>query len=141
MTSDSIVVQTDETLPSTLKSIHKKRSNENEKAVKFAVKDTKITEITDQLQALTLAVNTFLNSIKQQAQIQIQTASVSTILQRLLAASFYSSRVPLIFCYACSNLDHETMRCLKLDLLCEKDVIHQNDTEKICWNKADSGET
>src|SRR5438046_10449114 len=124
LTSDSIIVQTDETLLSTSKLICKKRSNENEKAVKFAVEDTKMTEITDQLQALTLAVNTFLNSVKQQAQIQIQTASVSTILQRLLAASFYSSRVLLIFCYVCGNLDHETMRCLKLNLLCEKDVIH-----------------
>ena len=124
LTSDSIIVQADETLFSTPKLIHKKRSNENEKAVKFAVKDTKMTEITDQLQALTLAVNTFSNSVKQQAQIQTQTASVSTILQRLLAASFYSSRASSVFCYACGNLDHETMRCLELDLLCEKDVIH-----------------
>ena len=124
LTSDSIIVWADETLLSTSKLICKERSNENEKAVKFAVKDTKMTEITDQLQALTLAVNTFLNSVKQQAQIQTQTASVSTILQRLLAASFYSSRTSLIFCYACSNLDHGTMRCLELDLLCEKDVIH-----------------
>src|SRR5947207_12051744 len=104
LTNDSIIVQTDETLLSTSKSIHKKKSNENEKAVKFAVKDTKMTEITDQLQALTLAVNTFSNSVKQQAQIQIQTASVSTILQRLLAASFYSSRVLLVFCYACDKI-------------------------------------
>ena len=124
LTSDSIIVQADETLFSTPKLIHKKRSNENEKAVKFAVKDTKMTEITDQLQALTLAVNTFSNSVKQQAQIQTQTASVSTILQRLLAASFYSSRASSVFCYVCGNLDHETMRCLELDLLCEKDVIH-----------------
>ena len=124
LTSDSIIVQTDETLLSTPKLICKKRSNENEKAVKFAVKDTKMTEITDQLQALTLAVNTFSNSVKQQAQIQTQTASVSTILQRLLAASFYSSRAPPVFCYACGNLGHETMRCLELDFLCEKDVIH-----------------
>src|SRR5438046_1931328 len=124
LTNDSIIVQTDETLLSTSKSICKKRSNENEKAVKFAVKDTKMTEITDQLQALTLAVNTFSNSIKQQAQIQTQTASVSTILQRLLAALFYSSKALSVFYYACGNLDHETMRCPELDLLCEKDVIH-----------------
>src|SRR4030095_3526633 len=84
LVNDFIIVKADDILLSASKIICKKRShnNENGNLAKQFTENKRITDITNQLQALILVMNMMSESVKQQVQLQNQTALVSIIMQR-----------------------------------------------------------
>src|SRR5215471_9495327 len=106
--------------------------NKSKKQFNFNRHKSQMDNITSRLEALTLSMNAMKNAVNQQSKISIMHQPADSN-----APASGPNLRPL--CFGCGIAGHGSMNCPEITLLCQKNIVHQNENGKICWKKEDSG--
>src|SRR5215471_7994219 len=100
--------------------------NKSKKQSNFNRHKSQMNDITSRLEALTLSMNAMKNAVNQQSKISIMCQPADSN----APVSDPNLRPP---CFGCGIAGHDYMNYPKITLLCQKNIVHQNENDKICW--------
>ena len=115
--------------------VFRTQSKKNAFQKQFDKLNQNINDLMKKLETLMLIINALLKKIIQKKQFKY-------FLMKCLkkVSMLFFSRLYFDDCFECDVADHLLRYCLKIQLLCDKKIVHIHENEKVCWNRSEEDE-